>query len=115
MKVLPYDDDLINPMTEDELEAYIDNRDNYGTIKWKTEGWGFPFVTGHKYKIHFGLIGNNFENMDILIPQHYQDDDLPIHLVHNFTENRESLFVTKDGELKGNDTIPDDESKYVSG
>lgn len=35
--------------------------------------------------------------------------------MHNFTEHRESLFVTKDGDLKANESIPDDESKYVSG
>lgn len=55
-------------MTEEELEAYIDDEGNYGTIEWKVEGWGVPFVTGHKYKIHFGKIGTNFENLDIMIP-----------------------------------------------
>jgi hypothetical protein len=115
LKILPYDDYLIDPMTEEELEAYIDNEENYGTIEWKTEGWGVPFVTGHKYKIHLGKLGNNFENLDIMIPQHYSEDDLPLYLIHNFTENRENLFVTKDGDIKANETIPDDESKYVGG
>jgi hypothetical protein len=50
-----------------------------------------------------------------MIPQHYSEDDLPLYLIHNFTENRENLFVTKDGEIKANETIPDDESKYVGG
>ena len=68
LKILPYDDYLIDPMTEEELEAYIDDEGNYGTIEWKVEGWGVPFVTGHKYKIHFGKIGTNFENLDIMIP-----------------------------------------------
>jgi hypothetical protein len=115
LKILPYDDYLIDPMTEEELQAYIDNRDNYGTIEWKKEGWGVPFVTNHKYKIHFGLLGTNFEEMDIMIPQHYQDDDHPIYLFHNFTNNREEFNVTKDGVLKANNTIPDTPSRYVSG
>ena len=115
MKWLPYDDDVINAMTETELEEYIDNRDNYGTLEWKIEGWGVPMVTGHKYKIHWGLLGTNFDGMDVMIPQHYGEDDGDIYLVHNFTENRESLFVTKDGVLKANDTIPDVASRYVSG
>lgn len=71
LKILPYDDYLIDPMTEEELEAYIDDSSNYGTIEWKEEGWGVPFVTGHKYKIHWGMLGNNFLNLDIMIPQHY--------------------------------------------
>jgi len=58
-------------MTSDELTAYIDNRDNYGSIDYHVPGWGIPFVTGHKYKFHFGLMGVNFEKMDIMIPQHY--------------------------------------------
>jgi hypothetical protein len=115
LKWLPYDDDVINAMTETELEEYIDNRDNYGTLEWKIEGWGVPMVTGHKYKIHWGLLGTNFDGMDVMIPQHYGEDDGDIYLVHNFTENRESLFVTKDGVLKANDTIPDVASRYVSG
>jgi len=34
LKWIPYDDYLIDPMTEEELQAYLDNRDNYGTIPW---------------------------------------------------------------------------------
>lgn len=71
LKWLRYDDDFINNMTAEELEAYIDNRDNYGTIPWHKPGWGVPLVTNHKYKFHFGLLGTNFEEMDIMIPQHY--------------------------------------------
>ena len=58
-------------MTADELQAYIEDHNNYGSINWHKYGWGIPFVTNHKYKIHFGLIGTNFEEMDLMIPQHY--------------------------------------------
>lgn len=61
LKWIPYDDYLIDPMTEEELQAYLDNRDNYGTIPWHVPGWGVPLVTNHKYKFHFGLLGTNFE------------------------------------------------------
>lgn len=50
-----------------------------------------------------------------MIPQHYQDDDHPIYLFHNFTNNREEFNVTKDGVLKSNNTIPDTSSRYVAG
>lgn len=72
-------------------------------------------MTNHKYKIHFGMLGTNFEEMDIMIPQHYQDKDHPIYLFHNFTNNREEFNVTKDGSKKANNTIPDTPSRYVSG
>jgi hypothetical protein len=68
LKILPYDDYLIDSMTEEEFFEYIDNEDNYGTIEWKEEGWGVPFVTGHKYKIHWGKLGTNFEYLDLMIP-----------------------------------------------
>jgi hypothetical protein len=63
MKAILWDDDYINAMSEDELTAYVENRDNYGTIIWHKYGWGFTFVTGHKYKFHFGLLGTNFVEM----------------------------------------------------
>lgn len=42
---------------------------------------------------------------------------MSIYLVHNFTENRENIFVKSDGNLKGNDSIPEgeDNSLYRSG
>ena len=36
-------------------------------------------------------------------------------MVHNFTENRESLEVYKDGELKANNTVQEDPSRYMLG
>jgi len=71
MKYLPYDDLVINAMDETELEEYIVTRENYGSQNWISDGYAIPFVTGHKYKIHWGLIGTNFEDMNILIPRAY--------------------------------------------
>lgn len=58
-KVLKYDDDIIGAMDNDTKQAYIDDKSNYGTIIFKSklapgDGWATPFVTGHKYKIHWG-------------------------------------------------------------
>jgi hypothetical protein len=66
MKFLKYDDEVIGAMDNDTLNAYIENRDNYGSIIFKPKqdpmnGWATPFVTGHKYKFHFGLTGLDFE------------------------------------------------------
>jgi len=53
-------------MSEDQLEDYLDDRNNYSTKEWKfkpSKNWAVPFVTGHKYKIHWGLTGIDFEKM----------------------------------------------------
>ena len=66
LKFLKYDDDVIAAMDNDTFNAYIEDRNNYGTIEFKPKqdpmnGWATPFVTGHKYKFHFGLTGLDFE------------------------------------------------------
>ena len=70
LEILPYDDETIDPMSDEELEAYIDDTSNYGDIAYTKAG--IPgkdtvavFATGHKFKFHFG-IGIDFEELDIL-------------------------------------------------
>jgi len=59
-KALRYDDDLIEPMDKNTtFKTWVDTKSNYGTIIFKQKldpgnGWAVPFVTGHKYKIHWG-------------------------------------------------------------
>jgi len=76
LKILPYDDDIINAfnMTMNEttntteLDDYKLDRENYATIEWKKvepSYWAVPFVTGHKYKVHFGLTGVDYETMTV--------------------------------------------------
>jgi len=66
LKVLRYDDDLL--AAQEDLDAYIDDVGNYGSIDFKlnkdpSNGWATPFVTGHKYKLHWGQSGVDFEGM----------------------------------------------------
>jgi len=63
MRVLPYDDDLI--ARQPNVTEYELDRSNYGLIRFKDKqdpnmGWAFPFVTGHKYKIHWAFTGVDF-------------------------------------------------------
>jgi hypothetical protein len=58
INILKYDDTLINSFNATELAAYIANTSAYSIIPWKakldpTDGWAVPFVTKHKYKIHW--------------------------------------------------------------
>lgn len=67
LKILRYDDDQL-PESEEELEAYLADASNYGSIDWKkkkdpSRGWATPFVTGHKYKLHWGQSGVDFNAM----------------------------------------------------
>ena len=68
MRVLRWDDDMflenggsINKTT------YLLDRSNYGKFVVKMfqdpKGWAIPIVTGHKYKIHWGEAGIDFEEM----------------------------------------------------
>jgi hypothetical protein len=115
LKYIPWDDELIDNMTEEEYYTYIDDEDNYGTVLWHKNGWGVPFVTGHKYKIHFGKIGTNFEWLDIKIPTVYQPEDDSIYLTHNYSAWRDAINVFRDGDQKPNNSIPEDEKFYVGG
>ena len=96
LKVLQYDDSIINPMNETEKQAYIDDRSNYGSFNWKfkpSKNWAQPFVTGHKYKISWGVVGLDFEQMNFEVAQPYHPDDKSVYLIHNFTDVREGIEV----------------------
>jgi hypothetical protein len=68
LKVLKFDDNLFTSMDAPTYQAHLDDKSQYSTIIFKekldpSNGWATPFVTGHKYKIHFGMTGLNFENL----------------------------------------------------
>jgi hypothetical protein len=67
-KILKYDDNLFSGMDEVAKIAHVKDKTNFSTIIFKPKsdpmaGWATPFVTGHKYRIHFGMTGLNFENL----------------------------------------------------
>ena len=118
LKVLPYDDDIINAFNETELEEYIDDRSNYGSFNWKFKNgkdWATPFVTGHKYKISWGLTGIDFETMKFTISEKYLETDHSVYFVHNFTDVRQAIYFTTGGETFDNETIPDSWDDFTTG
>ena len=67
-KILRYDDSIVGEMTSDDLVAYHGTRSNFGTILFKEKtnpgnSWTMPLVTGHKYRVHWGITGVDFESM----------------------------------------------------
>jgi hypothetical protein len=72
-------------------------------------------VTGHKYKVHWGKTGLDFETLKMTMSQRWEDTDKPVYLVHNFTDVRQAVTVELDGVLIENNTIPTLDSEYQAG
>jgi len=94
LKVLKYDDDFIGAMDETAKKTWIDTKSNYGTVFWKEKlkpmnNWVSGFVTGHKYKIHWGQTGLDFTDMKVTLSENWLSTDKSVYLVHNYTETRE--------------------------
>lgn len=131
--VLRYDDD-VRAEYGDNVTAYLGgNRTNYTEVKsyhsllpFKEKqdpgnGWAVPFVTGYKYKIHFGAVGLDYEELIISASEHWLESDKSVYLVHNWTDVREAIDVKigvngqKNGWLSENDTIDADPNNWVFG
>ena len=92
-RILQWDDDLINAMSPEELTSYIDDKPGYGMAYFKekldpVETWTIGYVTGHKYKIHWGQTGLDWDTVSLRVSEMYEENDKPIYLVHNYTESR---------------------------
>lgn len=116
MMVLRIDDDMVGP-TEESKIAYYENKTNYGVYPFKEKqdpgnGWAGTFVTGHKYKVHWGMGGLDLDQMGMYISERWESTDLPIHLTHNFTDVREAIEFRLDGELIENNTIASNQNDW---
>lgn len=102
MKILRYDDDIRTEFGDTNLTSYLGgNMTNYTSIKNQhgsmlflkkldpMNGWATPFVTGHKYKISFGMTGLDYEQLLIDTSERWEEWDKPIYLVHNWTDVRQ--------------------------
>lgn len=71
MKVLRYDDSIVAEHGGNHTEYAADKSSaRFGTIKYKPKpgnpkGWAFALVTGHKYRISWGMTGLDFEEMEV--------------------------------------------------
>jgi hypothetical protein len=78
-KIIRYDDDIIADYGGNVTE-YLADSSNYGTMPFKekldpSNGWATPFVTGHKYKIHFGMTGLDYEELIIDASERWEESD----------------------------------------
>jgi hypothetical protein len=74
-------------------------------VEQKPNGWRFPIVTGHRYRLHWAE-GIDVERMDISIGQKWEETDDSVYLMTNFTDVRASInLTTSGGELIANETF----------
>lgn len=71
-RILKYDDDFL--LTVDK-EEYVGTKDNYHSEPQFKDAWTLPFATGHKYKIHWGNNGLDFDNMQIELSERWVESD----------------------------------------
>ena len=121
LKVLKWDDSITSVMSETELDTYVKTKDNWDLFNFKfkqnpmssTTG---TFVIGHKYRIHWGKTGIDFEEMKVLISEEWEPTDKSLYFVHNFTDVRAAIDVKHEGEeLIPNNTIPVNPDDYITG
>ena len=67
-------------------------------------GWAVPFVTKHKYKIHWAF-GLDFNQMQCDISDQWTATDHNLNLVFNFTEARARVNITTGNTLIPNTTL----------
>jgi hypothetical protein len=62
---------------------------------WKkdVDTWATPFVTGHKYKIHWGNTGIDFEGLTVVLSEKWEETDKALWLVHNYTDVRSNITL----------------------
>ena len=112
---MKYDDTItapfINTIRTNETTPYLVDTANWGTGPWKQKlnpmfSNTISIVTGHKYRLHWGKTGLNFEDLLVELDENYLADDKDITFVHNFSDVRAAIEVKFDGQLIANDTIP---------
>jgi hypothetical protein len=75
--VVRYDDELfLEGGGAINRTEYLLDKENYGELEFRPKsdpanGWPTPFVTGHKYKIHWGVTGLDFEEMQLLLSERW--------------------------------------------
>jgi hypothetical protein len=119
-----YDDSITKDWHDDirtnTTTPYLVDKKNWGTGNWKEKSRPMnsntiSIVTGHKYRIHWGKTGINFENLRIGIDENFLKTDKDIYFVHNFSDVRAAIKVKYEGVEVANDTIPTDPAKYLPG
>lgn len=109
LKVTKWDDNLISGMDNITLPTYENDTDNYSNVPWRPltnpdKNWALPYVTNHKYKIHWGF-GLDFSQMHLDLGTPWLPTDYDIQMVFNFTDVRAAVLMKTDKDIIPNNTI----------
>ena len=84
------------------LDDHLQENDesNYSYVPYKAKqnpnkGHAIPFVTNHRYHIHWA-VGLDFTQMRVDVSERWQPDDYDVFFVTNYTDFREAFNVTTD-------------------
>jgi hypothetical protein len=96
LRIAQYDDQF--DWEYEAQKAYLDDIDNYGVVPFKAKqapsnGHAIPFVTGHKYHIHWNR-GLDFTRLLVEVSERWQPEDKPIFFNTNYTDFREGMNIT---------------------
>jgi hypothetical protein len=104
MKILKYDDDLIDSMNTTTFENYLTLGESYSDVPFKpkkdpSNAWAMPYVTGHKYKVHWRS-GLDWMKMRMTMSERWSVSDKDVYIVMNFTDIRAAIdMVTPAGNV----------------
>jgi hypothetical protein len=72
-------------------------------------------VTGHKYKIHWGQTGLDYDQMTIDASERWQETDKHLYFVHNFTQATAGMDVKLNNVIVKDKSIPAKVEDYKPG
>ena len=109
MKILPIDDSIVGSMDNATKTDYFKNTINYSVVPFRPKidpanAWAMPYVTGHKYKIHWQY-GLDFTQMQVSLSPHWKETDQDVYFVFNFTDVRAKYDFLTGGDNIKNETI----------
>ena len=77
---------------------WVKDKANYASVAWKSkqdpsDAWAAPYVTGHRYRIHWGE-GLDFTRFSFDLSERWEPTDKNMMINMNYTETREAINVT---------------------
>ena len=102
IKITKFDDNLFPGGNQTSYLESLDNVTDYSAIPWKSDldpmnAWAVPYVTGHKYKVHWRY-GLDFTQMQVDLSSRWEENDKNVYLVMNFTDVRAKVEFLANGK-----------------
>lgn len=121
MKIAKYDDNIVKAMDDKTMKEFLEDKKkkHFSSIPFKlnrlpANGWAVPFVTGHKYRIHWGDTALDFERMMFEQSEQWEEGDRTIEFVSNFTDKREEVtFQDGSGHVFKNQTYAMEQPQFM--